>query len=111
MAGRLVNALGSATATAEAFSDTATLRHMLRFEAALAQAAAAAGLIPKKFAPVIAQACDPALYDAFALAEDPVLQMVEPARRGTLIAKRDGDGRWQLPIHLGGPKETVFFDI
>ena len=69
MAGRLVNALGSATATAEAFSDTATLRHMLRFEAALAQAAAAAGLIPKKFAPVIAQACDPALYDAFALAE------------------------------------------
>ena len=51
MAGRLVNALGSAAATAEAFSDTATLRHMLRFEAALAQATAEAGLIPKKFAP------------------------------------------------------------
>src|SRR6266436_4816790 len=45
MAGRLVNALGSAAATAEA------------------------GLIPKKFPPVIAKACDPALYDAFALAE------------------------------------------
>jgi len=69
MAGRLVNALGSAAATAEAFSDTSTLRHMLHFEAALAQAAAGAGLIPKKFAPVIAQACDPALYDAMALAE------------------------------------------
>jgi len=69
MAGRLVNALGSAAATAEVFSDTATLRHMLRFEAALAQATAEAGLIPKKFAPVIAKACDPALYDPAALAE------------------------------------------
>jgi 3-carboxy-cis,cis-muconate cycloisomerase len=68
MAGRLVNALGSAAATAEAFSDTATLRHMLRFEAALAQATAEAGLIPKKFAPVIAKACDPALYDPPSLA-------------------------------------------
>ena len=36
---------------------------MLRFEAALAQATAEAGLIPRKFAPVIAKACDPALYD------------------------------------------------
>ena len=44
----LVNALGSAAATAEAFSDTATLRHMLRFEAALAKAAADAGLIPSE---------------------------------------------------------------
>jgi len=68
MAGRLVNALGSAAATAEAFSDTATLRHMLRFEAALAQATAGAGLIPRKHAPVIAEACDPALYDPAALA-------------------------------------------
>ena len=69
MAGRLVNALGAATRTAEAFSDTATLRHMLRFEAALAHATAAAGLIPKKYAPVIEQACDAALYDPAPLAE------------------------------------------
>lgn len=46
-----------------------------------------------------------------ALAEDPVLNLVEPARRGTLIAKRNGEGVWHLPIHLGGPKETVFFDV
>lgn len=69
MAGRLVNALGAATRTAEAFSDTATLRHMLRFEAALAYATAAAGLIPKKYAPIIEQACDAALYDPAPLAE------------------------------------------
>jgi 3-carboxy-cis,cis-muconate cycloisomerase len=69
MAGRLVNALGSSALAAEAFSDLATLRHMLRFEAALAHAVAEAGLIPKKAAPVIVKACDPALYDPAALAE------------------------------------------
>ena len=46
-----------------------------------------------------------------ALPEDPVLKMVEPARRDTLIAKRDGQGIWRLPIHLGGANETVFFDV
>lgn len=44
------------------------------------------------------------------LAEDPVLKLVEPARRATLIAKRDASGIWRLPIHLGGAHETVFFD-
>ena len=43
-------------------------------------------------------------------AEDPVLKMVEPARRNTLLAKRDDKGWWRLPIHLGGANETVFFD-
>jgi protocatechuate 3,4-dioxygenase alpha subunit len=43
-------------------------------------------------------------------AEDPVLKMVEPARRETLLAKRDGAGAWRLAIHLGGPNESVFFD-
>ncbi len=69
MAGRLVNALGSASRTAEAFSDSATLRHMLRFEAALAHATAAAGLIPKKAAAAIERACDATLYDFGPLAE------------------------------------------
>ncbi len=45
-----------------------------------------------------------------ALAEDPVLALVEPARRATLIARRDADGVWRLPLYLGGPNETVFFD-
>jgi protocatechuate 3,4-dioxygenase alpha subunit len=45
-----------------------------------------------------------------ALAEDPVLKLVEPARRSTLIAKRDAAGVWRLPIRLGGSDETVFFD-
>jgi len=45
-----------------------------------------------------------------ALAEDPVLELVEPERRATLIATRDGSGLWQMPLHLGGARETVFFD-
>ena len=69
MAGRLVNALGSSSATAEAFSDTATLRHMLRFEAALAVATATAGLIPRRAASVIVTACDASLYDPAPLGE------------------------------------------
>jgi protocatechuate 3,4-dioxygenase, alpha subunit len=43
-------------------------------------------------------------------AEDPVLKMVDPARRATLLAKPDDRGWWRLPIHLGGAQETVFFD-
>jgi protocatechuate 3,4-dioxygenase alpha subunit len=43
-------------------------------------------------------------------AEDPVLKLVDPARRGTLIARKDEKGVWRLPIHLGGANETVFFD-
>ena len=69
MVRRLVNALGAAARTAGAFSDEATLRHMLRFEAALAHAAAGAGLIPVEYAPPIVEACDPALYDPVTLAE------------------------------------------
>lgn len=45
-----------------------------------------------------------------ALAEDPVLKLVDPSRRATLIATRDKAGVWRLPLYLGGPNETVFFD-
>ena len=69
MAGVLVNALGASAASADAFSDTATLRHMLRFESALAHAAAAAGLIPTTVPAVVDACCDPALYDPPTLAE------------------------------------------
>lgn len=69
MAGRLVVALGSSSATAEAFSDHSTLRHMLRFEAALAHATAEAGLIPKKHAATIEAACDASLYDPGPMAD------------------------------------------
>lgn len=47
-------------------------------------------------------------------ADDPVLKMVPPGRRGTLVAERQsgsGTATFRLDIHLQGPNETVFFDV
>jgi protocatechuate 3,4-dioxygenase alpha subunit len=41
---------------------------------------------------------------------DPVLALVEPDRRRTLIAEPSGDG-YRLDIRLQGSAETVFFDV
>jgi protocatechuate 3,4-dioxygenase, alpha subunit len=43
---------------------------------------------------------------------DPILQLVEPARRSTLIACRalDNDSVLEWNVVCGGDKETVFFD-
>jgi protocatechuate 3,4-dioxygenase alpha subunit len=40
---------------------------------------------------------------------DPILDLVPPDRRPTLMARRDG-AAWRFDIVLGGPDETVFFD-
>ena len=45
-------------------------------------------------------------------ADDPILALVPPERRHTLIARRrSGDGPWWLDIVLQGENETVFFDL
>jgi protocatechuate 3,4-dioxygenase alpha subunit len=46
-------------------------------------------------------------------AEDPVLRLVPPERRATLIARRAGSepGGLQWNVLLQGPDETVFFDF
>lgn len=47
--------------------------------------------------------------------DDPVLRRVPEARRGTLLARRDGDAdgapRYRFDIRLQGPDETVFFEV
>ena len=48
--------------------------------------------------------------DAALHAQDPVLKRVPPARRATLLARRDG-AAWCFDIHLQGVQETVFFDV
>lgn len=49
--------------------------------------------------------------DEPANSEDFVLKLVEPARRGTLIAKKEQqDGLLEWNVILQGPGETVFFD-
>ena len=42
---------------------------------------------------------------------DPLLSSIAPDRRGTLIARPDGDGAWRLDIALQGADETVFLDV
>jgi protocatechuate 3,4-dioxygenase alpha subunit len=47
-----------------------------------------------------------------ALEEDPILALVPPERRQTLIARRDREtSDWSFDIRLQGEQETVFFDI
>jgi protocatechuate 3,4-dioxygenase alpha subunit len=41
--------------------------------------------------------------------EDPILALVPPARRPTLLAARSADTGWRFDIHLQGASETVFF--
>ena len=43
-------------------------------------------------------------------ATDPILRLVPPERRHTLIARRMGDGDYQFDIVLQGPNETAFFE-
>lgn len=109
MAGRLVNALGASARTAEAFSDTATLRHMLRFEAALAYATAAAGLIPRKHAPTIDQACDAALYDPAALAEAArrTATLTVPVVKALTAEVRKRDADAAAYVHWGATSQDV----
>jgi protocatechuate 3,4-dioxygenase alpha subunit len=45
--------------------------------------------------------------------EDPVIALVPPQRRDTLMAEPDAarPGHWSFDIHLRGEQETVFFDV
>lgn len=43
-------------------------------------------------------------------ASDPILALVPAARRATMLAESDGDGRYRFDIKLQGDGETVFFE-
>lgn len=44
-------------------------------------------------------------------AVDPVLSLIEPSRRLTMVARQDGPATYVFDIRLQGPGETVFLDI
>ena len=49
--------------------------------------------------------------EAVANGEDPILALIEPSRRGTLVAQRSGTSdAYTLDIHMQGDDETVFFE-
>jgi 3-carboxy-cis,cis-muconate cycloisomerase len=95
--GSLLDPLFRTSEMAAVFDDRARLQGMLDFEAALARAEAAHGLVPAKAASAITAACDAATYDLHALAAatakagNPAIPMVrtltaEVARRDTAAA-------------------------
>ncbi|MGY0019958.1 protocatechuate 3,4-dioxygenase subunit alpha [Streptomyces sp. cg35] len=49
--------------------------------------------------------------DDAALAADPLLARLEPARRDTLIAREQPDGTYRFDIRLQGEGETVFLEF
>jgi protocatechuate 3,4-dioxygenase alpha subunit len=49
--------------------------------------------------------------DEPANASDPVLNLIEPARRKTLLAEPTGTGAYRWDIVMQGDNETVFFDV
>jgi protocatechuate 3,4-dioxygenase alpha subunit len=49
--------------------------------------------------------------DEPANSSDPILNMVPPARRHTLIARRSAEGVLRWDVLMQGPDETVFFDV
>ncbi len=49
--------------------------------------------------------------DEPANADDPVLNLVPAERRGTLVARKKGDGVLEWNVVLQGKNETVFFDF
>jgi protocatechuate 3,4-dioxygenase, alpha subunit len=44
-------------------------------------------------------------------ADDPILKLVPPERRATLVARKTGDGVLEWNVNLQGSSETVFFDF
>jgi 3-carboxy-cis,cis-muconate cycloisomerase len=87
------------------FADEATIRHALGFEAALAHAEAAEGLIAEASAVMIAQICRTIVIDPNALAG-------EAARAGTLAIPivrrlRDAAGSAASDIHKGATSQDL----
>lgn len=73
MADPLLDPLFTTEAAARAFSATARLQGMLDFEAALARAEAAVGVIPEAAVPAIAAVCDASGFDLAALGAEAAL--------------------------------------
>jgi 3-carboxy-cis,cis-muconate cycloisomerase len=103
---RLVDALFSTEPMTAAFSDAAFVRAMLAFEAALARAQAATGVIPAEAAGQIVAACagDWIDLDAFARESVPAGTPVIPLVR-RLTARVQGDGRRY--VHWGATSQDA----
>lgn len=101
--------LAADEAVRAAFSDRATVQAALDFEAALARAQAACGVIPEAAAAPIAEACRAELYDLDALAAGALragtLAIPLVKRLGDEVAQRDeAAAGW---VHFGATSQDV----
>jgi 3-carboxy-cis,cis-muconate cycloisomerase len=105
----LLDPLFGSAAMHEVFSDSARLQRMLDFEAALAKAESACGVIPTAAAQIIASRCKVELLDVSALAAATALSL-NPAiplvrQLTTLVATNDAEaGRF---VHWGATSQDV----
>lgn len=107
--GPLLDALFSTAEVTACLDDRARLQGMLDFEAALAAAEAAAGVIPAASAEAIARACHAERFDLAALgceaadAGNPAIPMVK--RLTTLVAEADPEAA--RAVHLGATSQDA----
>src|SRR3974390_2128538 len=105
----LLDALFGSPLVGAVFSDESRLRHMLKFEAALARAEARCGVIPDTAAEAIAKQCKPELLDAKSLAQstqlsaNPAIPMVRQLT--AIVAKQDPEAA--RFVHWGATSQDV----
>jgi 3-carboxy-cis,cis-muconate cycloisomerase len=105
----LLDPLFGAAAMDEVFADNARLQYMLDFEAALANAQAQCGVIPRATAQAIASKCKANLLDVAALADattlslNPAIPLVKQLT--ALVAKNDAEAA--RFVHWGATSQDV----
>jgi 3-carboxy-cis,cis-muconate cycloisomerase len=94
---------------AETFSDAARVQGMLDFEAALARAGAAAGVIPASAAASISSCCASARVDSAALARDAALagNLAIPLVRQLTTLVREQDAEAARFVHWGATSQDA----
>src|SRR5581483_7063408 len=109
MPARLIDALATTAPLAELFSDRSVLQAMLEFEAALAQAEAKAGVIPRPAAKVIADAARAGGFDISALAYDTFRAGTPgiPISKALAEAVRKADKSAASFVHWGATSQDV----
>ena len=105
----LLAPLFSSPAMRAVCDDTAYLQHMLDFEAALARAEAAAGVVPASAASLIARACKADRFDLAALAESATRSgnLAIPLVKALTTAVAGADPDAARYVHWGATSQDV----
>src|SRR5258705_3309077 len=105
----LLDPLFGAAAMDEVFADNARLQYMLDFEAALANAQAQSGVIPRATAQAIASKCKANLLDVAALADATTLSLnpaIPLVKQLTVLVAKD-DAEAARFVHWGATSQDV----